>query len=257
MKKVIKDKYYVYKAIGINGEILYVGKGINDRYKHCLYGGSQSKDLNRYYFQNGEDGSITVEIVKYFNNGNDALEYEKEFIQTIKPLFNINENPDKIKKKPHNPRQGKCVATLLSEGFTVDYSRVMRQYIKAIESGDTKLVEAIEVKSEIHKHHLEVIGASKIKALYFHKTKVTRAFELALKSSLESVSIASSLNFKLGGRYTTEDVVKQLSIAYNKCGLDVKAKGVDIKNYFSVKDVYVMCKEDGKRKRGYEIVSVI
>ena len=31
-------KYYVYGAYGIDEELLYVGKGSGDRYKHCNSG---------------------------------------------------------------------------------------------------------------------------------------------------------------------------------------------------------------------------
>ena len=54
------SKYYVYAAYGLDGELLYVGKGSGERYKHCINGCSAVKDLNRYYFRNGEDGSIKV-----------------------------------------------------------------------------------------------------------------------------------------------------------------------------------------------------
>lgn len=58
-------KYYVYHAYGLNGELLYVGKGSGDRYKHCNSGVSHCFELNRYFFEYGAD-SIHVEIEKYF-----------------------------------------------------------------------------------------------------------------------------------------------------------------------------------------------
>ena len=53
----------VYIAYGGNNEVLYVGQGNIGRHKHCLSGISHNKDLNRYYFNNGEDSSMTVEVV--------------------------------------------------------------------------------------------------------------------------------------------------------------------------------------------------
>ena len=47
-------KFYVYHAYSKFGELLYVGKGTGDRWKHCLSGASNNKDINRYYFMNGE-----------------------------------------------------------------------------------------------------------------------------------------------------------------------------------------------------------
>lgn len=39
-------KYYVYHAYGLNGELLYVGKGSGDRYKHCNFSCFSPKSLN-------------------------------------------------------------------------------------------------------------------------------------------------------------------------------------------------------------------
>ena len=50
----------VYVAYGENNEVLYVGQGNIGRYKHCLSGTSHNKELNRYYFNNGEYSSMTV-----------------------------------------------------------------------------------------------------------------------------------------------------------------------------------------------------
>ena len=46
----------VYTAYGKDNEVLYVGQGDMGRHKHCLSGTSHNRDLNRYYFKNGEDG---------------------------------------------------------------------------------------------------------------------------------------------------------------------------------------------------------
>ena len=80
-------KYYVYQAVGLNNEILYIGKGSGDRYKHCNSGVSHCFELNRYFFEYGAD-SIHVEIEKYFETNEDALSYEDEMIITQNPLFN-------------------------------------------------------------------------------------------------------------------------------------------------------------------------
>ena len=82
-------KYYVYHAYSKFGELLYVGKGTGDRWKHCLSGASNNKDINRYYFMNGENGSIEVRIVRYFDNSEDALHSESCDIDTLKPAFNV------------------------------------------------------------------------------------------------------------------------------------------------------------------------
>ena len=74
---------------------MYVGKGTGDRWKHCLSGASNNKDINRYYFMNGENGSIEVRIVRYFDNSEDALHSESCDIETLKPTFNVVGNNNK------------------------------------------------------------------------------------------------------------------------------------------------------------------
>ena len=45
----MSEKYYVYGAYGLHGELLYIGYGKGDRHKHCNNGMSSNKGLNRYY----------------------------------------------------------------------------------------------------------------------------------------------------------------------------------------------------------------
>ena len=42
----MSKKYYVYCAYGVNDEILYIGYGKGDRYKHCNNGMSSNKGLD-------------------------------------------------------------------------------------------------------------------------------------------------------------------------------------------------------------------
>ena len=79
----------VYIAYGGNNEVLYVGQGNIGRHKHCLSGTSHNKDLNRYYFNNGEDSSMTVEVVHSCLSDSEAKAKESEYIKTLKPLFNV------------------------------------------------------------------------------------------------------------------------------------------------------------------------
>ena len=79
----------VYIAYGENNEVLYVGQGNTGRHKHCLSGTSHNRDLNRYYFNNGEDSSMTVEVVHSCLSDAEAKAKEYEYIKTLKPLFNV------------------------------------------------------------------------------------------------------------------------------------------------------------------------
>lgn len=86
----MSKKYYVYCAYGVNDEILYIGYGKGDRYKHCNNGMSSNKGLNRYYFLNGENECIKVE--KLFENLSidDATHLETLCINHLSPSCNFN-----------------------------------------------------------------------------------------------------------------------------------------------------------------------
>ncbi len=86
------SKYYVYAAYGLEGELLYVGKGSGERYKHCLNGTSSNKSLNRYYFKNGEDSSISVKILHTNLDEKEAFKLEKLEITTKNPIFNVKDS---------------------------------------------------------------------------------------------------------------------------------------------------------------------
>ena len=88
LNNTCSESFYVYLATGLADENLYIGKGSGDRFKHCNSGVSSSILLNEYYFLNGKD-SITVDIVKYFTNSDDALSFEEDLIVELKPTFNI------------------------------------------------------------------------------------------------------------------------------------------------------------------------
>ena len=71
------SKHYVYVAYGTNEDVLYVGKGVGDRYKHCDSGISSNYLLNRHHFNSSYNGGMIVDIVKTFDSDTDALIYEK------------------------------------------------------------------------------------------------------------------------------------------------------------------------------------
>lgn len=249
-----ENNFYVYVAYGVNSEVLYVGKGSGNRYKHCLSGASNCAAINRYFFQNGEDGSITVDIIKYFCTNKAALEYEVEKIVELKPLFNSDHN---VNFKGNN--QLTKIYTdkeRLNKGYKVDFARMMDEYIKSIEDGDLGTTEMIEQKSNLHKEYVEVLGIDRIKSLGSNKTKLTNAYNLAIKFSDNNLEIKSRLSsLRVGKKYTSGDIVALLQDSYDSLGIDRKAVSSDIKNYFVVSKTQVVSSEDGKRKQGYKIIS--
>lgn len=241
-------KYYVYAAYGVREELLYIGKGCGSRWKHCIYGASSSTDINRYFFQNGEIGSINVKMLKYFDKEDDALKFELHSIATLNPAFNKNfNNPVVIKTKNLTDLDR------LTLGLSVDYSRLMKQYIKAIEGDDEDVIKMISEYSEEHKRHVDVLGVDKIKAIGINKTKVSNAYYLKLKFNESTFIIKENLRgIAIGNKYTLVEINSLLKVAYEKAGINKPPKSTDIKNFFSVKDVFISV--DGKRSKGYLIL---
>lgn len=251
---MIQSKFYVYAAYGVNSELLYIGKGSGNRYKHCLSGASNCSDINRYFFQNGEGGCITVDILKYFPNNKEALDYEVSKIVELNPLFNSDHSG-----KPREKRSFVDKYTdkeRLQKGYVVDFSRMMNEYIKSIEDGDLGTTEMIEQKSNLHKEYVDVLGIDRIKSLGSNKTKLTNAYNLAVKFSDNNLEIKGRLSgLRVGNKYTSTEVVNLLQSSYDALGIDRKAVSNDIKNYFIVSKTQVVSAEDGKRKQGFKIVS--
>ena len=77
----------VYLAYGLEDELLYVGQGNIGRNKHCLNGCSHNKSLNRYYFLNGEDGSITTKVYSYYECEKEAIVKEVNKIESHWAVF--------------------------------------------------------------------------------------------------------------------------------------------------------------------------
>lgn len=88
--KDLLKKFYVYAAYGANNELLYIGKGKGSRWKHCASGISSSRDLNRYYFSNGEGDCIKVKILQRFNTDSTASSKELDLIKQYSPPFNLS-----------------------------------------------------------------------------------------------------------------------------------------------------------------------
>lgn len=139
----------------------------------------------------------------------------------------------------------------------VDFSRLMKNYINAINSNDIGVVEMIEQRSEIHKQYVNVLGIDKILSIGLNKTKLTNAYNLAVKFSESNMKVKNLLKIKVGGRYTSYDIINKLQSAYDDVGIERKAVSNDIKNYYNVAKVQVVSDQDGKRKQGFHIISDI
>lgn len=91
--------YYIYYG-RLNGEIVYIGKGKGDRFRHLNSGMSSCYFANKAHFE-GE--VVDVEIVERFENNDDALSRESELIRELNPLWNYQLS--KVKPLGHNPNK--------------------------------------------------------------------------------------------------------------------------------------------------------
>lgn len=77
-------EYYVYFAI-CDSDVVYIGSGKGDRYKHVNSGTSSCWLLNKLYFQNKT--IICVRVVKGLTK-EDSMSIEQILVESIKPLGN-------------------------------------------------------------------------------------------------------------------------------------------------------------------------
>ena len=104
----------VYVAYGGNNEVLYVGQGNTGRHKHCLSGTSHCRELNRYYFSNGEN-SIFVDVVSQGLTKEEAMMQELLLIDKLNPKFNtvIPSNKDNKPIRKNQTHYTKTINTIL------------------------------------------------------------------------------------------------------------------------------------------------
>lgn len=243
-------KYYVYHAYGISNELLYVGKGSGGRLRHCNSGTSHCLELNRYFFEKGSN-AIKVEIIKRFETDEEALNYERFCIISLQPLFNKDMNVDAEGK--NYKVKITDIQTRLRAGYQVDFGKMMKLYLGAIQKNDTEFVNCVNVYSPHHKQCLDVLGLVKIKRIGYNKTKLITAMNSKLKFNENNYLIKQNLSgVFIGERYTLSIIINLLQHAYDKVCLDKKVKSTDIKNYFNVQDVWMTI--DGKRCKGYLIL---
>lgn len=71
----MKNEYYVYACM-VNGILVYVGKGKNDRYLHCTSGASSCVELNRDLFKYGKHKFNVLKVVHNLSE-QEAFDMEK------------------------------------------------------------------------------------------------------------------------------------------------------------------------------------
>ena len=236
-------KFYVYKATGLNNEILYIGKGTGGRLRHCNSGISSSFELNKYYFENGSD-SISVEIVKRFETDKEALSYERFCIQTLKPMFN----------KVLAVREVLTDYEKLQNGLLINFKRLGSQYYDAFHCNDVQTMHLISQQCPRLVDYVEELGIEALRTCGFQESKVKRKYNESVGASklVESPKkIQKCLKFNSDERYTLREIKEALTQAYSKLKLTKTAKAKDIEQYYHVKRTNI------NGSSGYKIVGEI
>lgn len=145
----MENDYYVY-VCSLKGSAVYVGKGKNDRYKHCLSGFSHNKKLNDAVREYGKD-SFKVKIVfqnltedqafvkerktiEYFLDKGCSL-YNNDFRTYVYAEKRIYQDPSKVLMIPYNllsaggyvNKQGECQKMTLTE--KIIYAHIRNRFL--------------------------------------------------------------------------------------------------------------------------------
>lgn len=223
-------KKEVYVAYGLNDEVLYVGQGNIGRNTHCYSGASHNKHLNRYYFLNGEDGCIRIEVINTTACEKDALNIETKLIKELLPLFNSLHQPKPDIVRPNFTRDSKDYYVLHVESLIcTDTSKVLEL--------KTQMQNILQLNTDLATM-LGRITIEEIKSTYYNSTKSKRKYNSAVgvcQSTKSKVTAVKRLNVSKGDFKSYSELKDIIQNSYNKLNLDFTAKATDIKEVFNVK----------------------
>lgn len=227
----------VYVAKGVDGEVLYVGQGNLGRNTHCLGGVSHNKHLNRYFFSNGEKGSITTEILYTVKTQEEALDLEKKMILELDPTFNMYRyGQDVIMQKP---------------------STNFKKYAKLVYDTKAQDQEVLDSVYQIHpqiKEYLNVLGFEILKTLGYQESKIKLKFNESIGvngASKRLKEVQSYLDFKVNGKYTSKELKDVFAECFKSLGINKTAKASCVFDYYNVTRANI------KGCRGYSILGVV
>lgn len=226
MSYVSYAQYYVYHAYGVNGELLYVGKGSGSRLNQCVGGTHSNIAVNRYYFNNGEEGSITTKVVARFESNDEALAFESEQIKTLNPVCNA------VGFKPkHQPYKNLSIKERLESNLIPPYTKTMKAYIDAVNRNDKELVAFIDKHTPIFSEHVLKLGTDKIILLRYCKKHIEDECEVSVNKS----KAYKHIKFRKGNFHSYADIKVKLQTYFDDFNVNAKAKATDIKMVYNVK----------------------
>lgn len=221
----------VYIAYGIKGEVLYVGQGNIGRNAHCYSGASHNKQLNRYYFLNGEDDSIKTKIHSYTNCEIEALEIEVATIRELSPLYNAT-NQVKIDVTTSSSFKSSSIRY-----YDLHCAKNLEVNQEVIKNLDCKM-EDIKSMNQEFSEIVSTIGIEEIKNTSFHKTKSKVKYRKVVginSISKNKATAFTNLKIREGDFLTYSDIKNKIQKCFDKMGVDSVARATDIKEVYNVK----------------------
>lgn len=245
----MNKEYYVYGAYGLHGELLYIGKGSGNRYQHCNSGISSNKALNRYYFSNGEGVCIKVRKLHTNLTNTEASRLETLEIKSLQPLFNIVGVSDSNNSKPS------CIYEAIKQGFTIDFKKILKEYISSLETGCRDKQDIIlSAYPELH-HYVTTLGVKRIHSLRYRKKDIEIEYDYVVRKQENLYKVLSKMKLKSGDFITGAEFVEKLTSVYQSLGIDIKVTTRMIHQYYVVAEKFFV--KNGKNTRGYKVISTI
>ena len=252
-----------------NNNIIYIGSGLPNRYKHCIFGVSHIYDLNRLHFL--EPDSVQVHILKGFTTQEEALEEEKKLILEFKPIYNsqfLNISEERFAKDSKDIEKYKGSFIPIKNEISLrrtltTYERIeqglapsVEHAIQWYEDPETDNETLFKVFPLFNEWISSGITTSMMKTNRLNKELITKkAVEIRTVATNEK-SIISKLDLKIGEIYTSKDLVKKLTHIYKQLAIEeddtVKIKATIIKKWYEIKNTPK--KVNGEQHNGYKII---
>jgi len=258
-------EYIIYYAT-YNNNIIYIGSGLQNRYKHCISGTSHIYDLNRLHFL--EPDSVQVHILKGFTSQEEALEEEKKLILEFKPVYNsqyLNESTERfsinaseiIKYKDHfipvkseaALRKTLTIYERIEQGLEPSVEHAIQWY----EDPETDNETLFKVFPLFNEWLNAGITPAMMKTNRLNRELISQRAIQHRTLLCNSSEVKAQMKLKIGDVYTREELLKKVIEIYKSLGLPVdKAKATDIKKWYEIKAYSKKVK--GIQQSAYKII---
>ena len=182
-----------------------------------------------------------MEVLHTSITQDEAIEIERELINSLKPLFNgiiPNGSAKMLKEKPK----------------FIPYQKTIQEYIVAMQNGDIDKVCAIDNISSEYKAHYDLIGAKKLKALNYKPSKVKDLYACIILKMKYAQDIRDEVGLEVGGIYSAQQVKKLLKVSFKKHLINETVRLSSIEFFYDVK--YTQMRLNGKQTQAVKILGV-